>query len=127
MNAMSGSPRTWEVMCHLSALAMFLSIPFGNILGPLVVWLIKRGDSPSVDEHGKEALNFQISITLYVLLAVGGTLLLSFVMVGLLFWPLTVLFLIAAPFLDLILVIVAAVKASNGDFYRYPLTIPFLQ
>ena len=57
--------RTWNAFCHASALlGVFLHFP-GHILGPLVVWLAKRHDSPEIDAHGKEALNFQISMLIY--------------------------------------------------------------
>jgi len=103
--------RTWDVLCHISALAGFV-VPFGNIIGPLILWLIKRQELPSVDAHGKEALNFQISVTIYM--AVAAVLMLViigfFLMIGIA---------VAA----IVLVVIAAVKASNGELYRYPLTI----
>jgi hypothetical protein len=119
--------RTWEVLCHLSALLLLIGIPFGNIFGPLIVWLIKRGDSPSVDEHGKESLNFQISLLIYLAVATAVTALLSLILIGLLLWPLLIIAFIIWPVLDLILVIVASIKASNGEFYRYPLTLRLLR
>lgn len=108
--------RNWGMLCHLTALAAFLGIPFGHLLGPLVVWLIKKNEYPFVDEQGKESLNFQISVTIYSL----PLFILIFVLVGI---PL----LIALFVVDVILVIVAAVKASNGESYRYPLTIRFIK
>ena len=116
----------WDVLCHLSALAMFTPIPFGNIVGPLVVWLVKRGDSPSVDEHGKESLNFQISLSLYVLLFAAATIGLMFLLIGFLMLPLLIGMLCIGPFLDLIFIILASIRASQGEVYRYPLTIRFL-
>ncbi len=65
--------RTWGILCHLSALAMLLGVPLGNLLGPLVVWLVKRDQSSFVDQQGREALNFQISITLYALVVFIGS------------------------------------------------------
>ena len=50
--------RMWGMLCHLAALAMFTGIPLGNVIGPLVVWLIQKDKSPFVDEQGKEVLNF---------------------------------------------------------------------
>ncbi len=108
--------RNWGMLCHLTALAALLGIPFGHLLGPLVVWLIKKNEYPFVDEQGKESLNFQISVTIYSL----PLFILIFVLVGI---PL----LIALFVVDVILVIVAAVKASNGESYRYPLTIRFIK
>jgi uncharacterized Tic20 family protein len=121
--------RTWDVMCHLAALSGLIGVPFGHILGPLIVWLIKRGDSPSVDRHGKESLNFQISLTIYGLVAsclTVGLLIASFGLAALplaLFGiPLLMVFFVA----ELVLVIVAAMRAGDGVEYRYPLTIRLL-
>ena len=54
-------PRTIAALSHLAAFAG-LAIPFGNVLGPLIVWLARRDDSPFIDDHGKQALNFQLSL-----------------------------------------------------------------
>jgi hypothetical protein len=110
--------RTWAMVCHLAAFVGFIGIPLGHILGPLVVWLIKRNDYPFVDDQGKEALNFQISITIYGLLAF------VFTIITLGFGAIVVLFLIIA---EIILVIIAAVAANKGEYYRYPFTIRFLK
>lgn len=69
----------WAIACHLSAFCMFIGIPFGNILGPLVVWLIKRNEYDFVNDQGKAALNFQTSMTLYgvIIFAIGFGLLFS--------------------------------------------------
>ena len=108
--------RMWGMLCHLTALVFLIGIPFGNILGPLVVWLLKRHDMPLVDEEGKEALNFQISMTLYFILSV----LLCFILVG---------FLLVVPVVlaNLIFTILAAVKTSDGEKYRYPFAIRFFK
>src|SRR3989344_2206586 len=89
--------RTWGVVCHLSALVGVFGIPFGNILGPLVVWLVKRKDHAFIDEQGKEALNFQITMGIYALVAFVLTLILiGFVL------------LFAIVVFDLVMVIIAA-------------------
>ncbi len=108
--------RTWAALCHASALlGVFLHFP-GHLLGPLIVWLTKRGDSVEIDAHGKEALNFQISMLIYnVVAAVFCLILIGFVFLAIL-WV-----------LNAILVIIAAIQASEGKFYRYPMTIRFLQ
>jgi len=108
----SGSIQSWCVACHLSALAGFVVPGIGHVLGPLIVWLIKRGDSPEIDAHGKKALNFQISMLIYNLVA--GVLCL--VLIG--FALLAVLHI-----LNVVFVILAALKAGEGQMYRYPLTI----
>jgi uncharacterized Tic20 family protein len=108
--------RTWGMLCHLTALSAFVGIPFGHLIGPLVVWLLKKNDYPFVDEQGRESLNFQISMTIYAIVA--G--LLCFIFIGFIFLGILI---VAA----LILVIMASVKTSNGESYQYPFTIRFLQ
>jgi uncharacterized protein len=112
----AGNVRTWCVVCHLSALAGFVIPGFGHILGPLIVWLIKRGDASEIDAHGKEALNFQISMLLYNIVA--GVL--CVVLIG--FALLAILHI-----LNVVFVIIASVKASEDQVYRYPLTIRLLK
>src|SRR5437763_2560570 len=108
----AGNVRTWCVACHLSALAGFVVPAFGHILGPLIVWLIKRGEAAEIDAHGKEALNFQISMLIYSLVAgVLCLLLIGFVLLAILH------------LLNVVFVIIAAVTASEGQFYRYPFTL----
>ncbi len=112
----SKDEQNWAMACHLSALAGFL-IPFGNIAGPLIVWLIKRAEMPLVDIHGKEALNFQITVSIAVAICVA----LMFVLVGF-----VLIFIVGLG--ALVLTIMAAVKVSNGDFeYRYPFTLRLLK
>ncbi len=106
---------TWAMLCHLSALAGFV-IPLGNILGPLVIWLIKKDEYPLVADQGKEALNFQISMTLYYIVSI----ILIIVLIG-------ILLLIALALFSLIITIVAMVKANEGVAYRYPLCIRFIK
>jgi hypothetical protein len=107
---------TFGMLCHLTALAAFIGIPLGHILGPLVVWLLKKNDYPFVDEQGKESLNFQISMTIYAIVAA----ILIFVFIG-------IFLLIGLAVTDLVLVIIASVKTSNGESHRYPLTIRFIK
>jgi uncharacterized Tic20 family protein len=107
--------RTWGLIVHLSALAGFI-VPFGHIIGPLVIWLIKKDESPFVDDQGKESINFQISMTLYAVVAA----VLILVVIG-------IFLLIGIGILDIVLVIVAAVKANAGEKFRYPLTIRFIR
>jgi uncharacterized protein len=108
--------RMWAMFCHLTALALFVGIPFGNIIGPLLIWIIKKDEYPLVDQHGKESLNFQISMTIYAIISFF----LVFVFVG--FFLLFVLLIT-----DLILVIKGVVKANDGQPFRYPLTIRFIK
>ncbi len=114
-------PKLWGMLCHLSALAGVI-IPFGNIIGPLVIWLIKKDEMPIVNEYGKESLNFQISMTIYAI-GVGVVAgILSLIAIGVLLFPLVALVGLA----DLVLVIIASVQANKGIAYRYPFTIRFL-
>jgi uncharacterized Tic20 family protein len=108
--------RTWGMACHLAGLAMFVIPYLGNILGPLIVWIMKRSEYPFVDEQGKEALNFQISMTIYKIVA---TILITFA-VGCFLLPAVVI-------ADVALLIVAATKANKGESYRYPITIRFIK
>jgi uncharacterized Tic20 family protein len=101
-------------------------IPFGNIIAPLIVWLLKRNESLGVDAHGKESLNFHISWTLYWLIGLAIVTVLCFVLVGLLLIPVLIVAGAVGWFTMLILTVIASVKASNGQIYRYPLTIRFL-
>ena len=103
------------IVCHLLGLATFV-MPFGNILGPLILWLIKRADSPYLDAVGKEAVNFNISWTIYAVVAAISI----FALVGIILLPLVGL-------VWLILIVLAAIQASEGKIYRYPLTIRLIK
>jgi uncharacterized Tic20 family protein len=99
------------LFAHLSALCGFV-IPLGSIIGPLVIWLIKKDTMPFVNDQGKEALNFNITI----LIAAIVSWILIFVLIG-------VLLLIAVGIFWLIFVIIASIQASNGTGYRYPFAL----
>ena len=114
--APSKDERMWGMFCHLAALAGFIGIPFGHILGPLIVWLVKREEYPFVADQGKEALNFQISLSIYGLICIP----LMFVVIG-------ILLLIALVIAALVFIVIAAIKANEGTPYRYPLTIRFIK
>jgi uncharacterized Tic20 family protein len=112
----SSNTRTWTVLCHASALVGFFVPWAGHILGPLIIWLAKRGDSPEIDAHGKESLNFQISMLIYSLIAgVLCLVLIGFVLLGILH------------ILNLVLVIIASIQASEGKLYRYPISIRLIK
>lgn len=103
--------RSLGLACHLLAFVGMV-FPFGNILGPLVIWLVKKDDSAFVDDQGKEALNFNITISIAGFVAF----LLTFVVIGAVLLPIIGIF-------WLVMTIVAAVKANGGEYYRYPLTL----
>lgn len=107
--------RMWGMFCHLSAFAGYI-VPFGSIIGPLVVWVLKKNESEFVDEQGKEALNFQITITLLKLLSIPFWL----VFIGILIFAALVIF-------NIIMVVMASIKANNGESFRYPLSIRFIK
>ena len=101
---------------NMASFAGLTGIPLANILGPLFVWLMKRKESSFIDAHGKEALNFQISMTIYIIVSA----ILILVLVG-------ILMLVGLLVFDIIVVIVAAVRANGGQEYRYPLAIRFVK
>lgn len=107
----SSDDRTWGILAHASAFIGFI-LPLGNIIAPLLIWVIKKEDSRFVDENGRNAVNFQISWTIYLIVAALSILLL----IGILLVPILLL-------AWLILVILATIRASNNEVYEYPLTI----
>jgi len=118
-NAVSVQPdkdaRTWGMICHLAALTGYV-IPFGNVLGPLIVWAIKKDDSPFIDDQGKEALNFQLTLAIALIISM----VLMLVFIGFLLLAVLCVYM-------LIMVIIAAIKANEGVYYRYPYTIRFFK
>ena len=108
--------KQWGMFTHISALVTLLGIPLGNVIGPLIIYLIKKDDYEFVADQGKEVLNFQITWSLIFLVSV----IMIFVGIG-------IIMLVGFGVAWLVLVIIGAVSASNGQFYRYPLTIRFLQ
>jgi uncharacterized Tic20 family protein len=115
MNEVTQEQKTWGMIAHLSAL-VGLIIPFGNILGPLVVWLIKKDTMPFVDDQGKEALNFNITLAIVIAgLMIVGTVLLVIV-IGFLFYLIAGIIGLAG----LVFMVIAGIKANEGVAYRYP-------
>ncbi|HUT29554.1 MAG TPA: DUF4870 domain-containing protein [Sedimentisphaerales bacterium] len=110
--------RMWAMFCHLSGLAGLLPVVpvIGAVIAPLILWQVKKEEHPFVDEQGKEALNFQISILIYEVVA--G--LLCFACIGFFLLPAVVVF-------DVVFLIIAAIKANNGEHYVYPLKIRFVR
>jgi uncharacterized Tic20 family protein len=110
------------MLCHLSALAGLL-IPFGCVLGPLIVWQIKRNEIPSVEVHGKASLNFQLTVLIALLAGVAITIALSFVCVGFLLIPV----LVAIGIAGLVFAVIAGIKANDGKDYRYPWSLTLIK
>jgi uncharacterized Tic20 family protein len=145
--------RTIASVTHLSSFAQYL-FPLGNFIAPIIIWSAKKNDSEFVDYNGKQILNFQLSVFMYSLILVLISLpLLIYGFVDLIGTNCTfsnfeiefnsfrnqeittfigiaivafVLFMFLKVF-EFILIIYAAVKASNGERYKYPLTIPFFK
>ncbi len=112
----SKDARMWAMFCHLIGMG-WLVVPFiGGVIGSLVLWQIKKDEFAFVDEQGKEALNFQISMLIYAAVSMA----LVFICVGMFLFPLVAV-------VDMIFALIAAVKANNGEHYRYPLTIRFVK
>ncbi len=107
--------KTMGMLCHLAALAGFI-IPFGAIIGPLIIWLMKKDQSPFIDAHGKESLNFQITMAIGFLIS----LVLMLVVIGF-------LLIFALAIFSLVMIIVAAVKANEGEIYRYPINLRLIK
>ena len=106
--------KQWGMFVNLASLAIFVGIPLGNVIGPLVIYLIKKDEYEFVNEQGKEVLNFQITWTLIFI--VSAILILA---------GIGILLLIGFGIAWLILVIMGTVAASNGQGYKYPLTFNF--
>ena len=101
--------RQWAMACHLSSLIAYAGVPFGNIIGPLVIWLIKREESPFIDAHGKESLNFQLTMMLY-----------AFASIILFLCGIGILTLIGVMIASLVYTIKAGIAANQGRLYQYP-------
>jgi uncharacterized Tic20 family protein len=108
----SKDARNWAMACHLSALVGLLGNGIGFLLGPLVVWLVKKNDDPFIDEQGKEAVNFQITMLLAALVSA----ILILVIIG-------IFLLIVVAIVATVLPIIGAIKASEGEHFKYPFAL----
>ncbi|MHC4462090.1 MAG: DUF4870 domain-containing protein [Planctomycetota bacterium] len=120
----SKDARMWAMLCHLGGLAGYVMPIVGNIVTPLIFWQIKKDEYPFVDEQGKEALNFQISMSIYWLISVVLCVMMVIVVCMACIGP---FLLVAVYIVDLVFLLIAAVKANSGEHYRYPLTIRFIK
>ena len=107
--------RTWAMLCHLLALSG-VCVPLGHVLGPLIIWSLKREEDPLIDDQGKESLNFQLTMTIGIFAAF----ILMFLIIGFFLLAIIVMF-------EFVMVIMASVAANEGRAYRYPLSIRFIQ
>jgi len=115
IRVLTETERNWAMFCHLSTFAGFI-IPFGGIIGPLICWSAKKHESVFVDKNGKSALNFQLSVLLYSLICIP----LMLIVIGFVLWAALFIF-------EIVCVIIASIKAAQGEDYKYPLSIPFIQ
>ena len=114
-NAPSPNEKQMSMFCHLAAFAGLI-IPFGSIIGPLVIWLMKKDESAYIDYHGKEALNFQITMAI----AFFVSFILMFVFIGFLLVAGLAIF-------ELVVIIIASIRASEGVKYQYPINFRFIK
>ncbi len=106
---LSSEERQWAMFAHLSAILL-------GFIGPLVIWLVKKDESEYISEHAKEALNFQISVFIYII----GCMFAMIILIGFLLLP-------AVGIFALVVEIIAGIRASEGQMYRYPLCIRFIK
>ncbi|XOV84528.1 MAG: DUF4870 domain-containing protein [bacterium] len=107
--------RRWASATHIAAVAGYI-IPFGNIIGPLLIWQLKKEDGQLIDDQGRESVNFQITVSIAMLVSA----LLTLILIGFL-----LMFVVGLG--ALILVVIAAIKANDGEAYRYPLTLRLIK
>ncbi|MCA8956036.1 MAG: DUF4870 domain-containing protein [Planctomycetes bacterium] len=105
--------RLWAVFLHLAGLSHYLiPVPGAGVVLPLILWQVKKDDSAFLDQQGREALNFQISILIYVVVSA----ILVFALVGIVLLPAVLLF-------QLVACVMAAIRANEGRVFRYPLCL----
>lgn len=114
-NAPTADEKQMAMFCHLAAFAGLI-IPFGSIVGPLVIWLTKKDQSTYIDYHGKEAVNFQITMAIAFFISI----ILMFIFIGF-------LLVIGLAIFELVVIIIAAIKASEGVEYQYPFNFRFIK
>ncbi len=105
----------WGMLCHLGGLALYIGIPLGNVIVPLAIWLWKRKTDPYVEAEGREAVNFNLSVTIYGIIA--G--LMCYILVGFVVLPLVLI-------AHIVLIIRAALQANKGESVHYPFTLRFI-
>lgn len=111
--------RQWAMFCHLAGLAwmiVWLLPIIGGVVGTLIIWQVKKDDDPFIDENGRRAFNFQLSMLIYF----AGSMVLCLLLIGILLAPTVVV-------LNIVFTIIAATRACDGRDYRYPLSIEFIK
>ena len=112
---LNNDDRLWGMLAHLSALSGYV-IPFGNVIGPLIIWVLKKDQMPFVDDQGKESLNFQINVLLLAAIVIAS--LCTFI--GIVLAPILAVY-------ALVMTVIAAVKANQGIAYRYPFILRLIR
>ncbi len=115
IQGLSDDERNWGVFCHLAVFTGLL-IPFGNLIGPWLIWLIKKGEYDYVDYHGKEVINFQITIVIFMTIS----------------WALVTIFIgiplaIVVGIFAFVATVIAMYKTSHGNYFRYPLSLRLIR
>jgi uncharacterized Tic20 family protein len=109
------SDRNTATLLHLMGF-LGLVFPLGNVVGPVILWLVKKDESPLIDKEGKKAINFQITMSIAMIIST----LLIFIVVGL-------IFIVAIMILEFVAIITAAIRTSQGQEYNYPFSFEFLK
>lgn len=115
VSADSKDARTWAMFLHLSMLANFI-VPIAGIVAPIVIWQIKKDEIPSIDSHGKNAVNWIISAVIY-----------SFIGLVLMLVAIGFFLLLALAVVSVVFPVIAGIKANKGEVWKYPLSISFLK
>jgi hypothetical protein len=115
--------QTWRVLAHASAFIQLIGAP--SVVGPLVVWLIKR-DDPVVEPHARAALNFQLTLLIYFVAGFALAFLAAITVVGLVLTVLILVFLGILVLLELIFALMATLAASRGELYAYPMSLKLI-
>lgn len=116
--------QTWRVLAHASAFVQLLGIP--SVVGPLVVWLVRR-DDPVVEPHARAALNFQLSVLIYFLVGGVVAVIAALTIIGILLTVLIVVLLLALFLLELVFALMATLAASRGELYVYPMSLDLIK
>lgn len=114
----------WRVLAHASAFIQVVGVP--SLIGPLIVWLLKRED-PVVEPHARAALNFQLTLLIYFVAGVVLAFLAAITIVGLVLTAMIIVFLLLLVLLELIFALMASIAASRGELYRYPMSLQLIK
>lgn len=123
-NQVSGDQQTWRVLAHASAFIQFIGVP--SVVGPLVVWLMRRED-PVVEPHARAALNFQLSILIYFVAGIIVAFLAAITIVGLVITGLVIILLLILVVLELVFALLGTLAASRGERYVYPMSLELIK